>query len=74
MIPPMVPKISEEKEKISTPHNVGIYPPAVDPTKAPIQIAVLEFIFTAPSHHRQHMYSFLLPTCGHLAQVEVEKE
>lgn len=40
----MALKMSEENERTSAPHNVGIKPPTEDPTNMPIQMNFFVFI------------------------------
>lgn len=40
----MALKMSEENERTSAPHNVGIKPPTEDPTNIPIQMNFFVFI------------------------------
>lgn len=40
----MALKMSEENERMSAPHNVGIRPPTEDPTNIPIQMSFFVFM------------------------------
>lgn len=46
----MALKMSEENERTSAPHNVGIKPPTEDPTNIPIQMNF--FVFIPEVYHK----------------------